>query len=431
MHEDAALNTDLLKDELGLRRLPHQRLGGHRQAARRHVRRQGGALGRTPASTWRWRRTTSARSSPRSPARSAPGDVVAGAGRRRGPPDPDAEVRARAVRRPVRGPLAGGGRRVPTSTARSPARRSRESQVLLKNADDLLPLARGHRASTSPAPTPTTWATRRAAGRSRGRAARATPRRARRSSRASAGAPGAAVTFSEDASAPVGDAQVGVVVVGETPYAEGVGDVGNNGKSLSLSAADRAAIDTVCARSTCVVLVVAGRPQLVTDQLDADRRARRVAGCRAPRARASRTSCSATQPFTGRLPGQLAGDRRAGAGQRRRRHLRAAVPVRLGAAHRRAARPADGRSSRPCPTGTREDAVQAVLDAPVWDGDALDPARTTQAVRLLATAAAELDGTDRDTAAAAGVVVSLRPRPRAGRLGCRRRRRPPPTPSTR
>ena len=40
---------------------------------------------------------------------------------------------------------------------------------------------------------------------------------------------------------------VGVVVVGETPYAEGVGDVGN-GHDLELSAADKAAVDKVCAR---------------------------------------------------------------------------------------------------------------------------------------------------------------------------------------
>ncbi|MFG6503020.1 glycoside hydrolase family 3 N-terminal domain-containing protein [Microbacterium sp. P05] len=78
-------------------------------------------------------------------------------------------------------------------------------------------------------------------------------------------APDATFTFSKDASAPIGDAEVGVVVVGETPYAEGQGDVGNNGKSLSLSAADQNAIDTVCAAVECVVLVVSGRPQLVTD----------------------------------------------------------------------------------------------------------------------------------------------------------------------
>jgi beta-glucosidase len=39
-------------------------------------------------------------------------------------------------------------------------------------------------------------------------------------------APGAQVTFSEDASAPAAGNDVGIVVVGETPYAEGFGDVG-------------------------------------------------------------------------------------------------------------------------------------------------------------------------------------------------------------
>ncbi len=81
-------------------------------------------------------------------------------------------------------------------------------------------------------------------------------------------APGAAVTYSKDASAPMSGQDVGIVVVGETPYAEGVGDVGNNGHTLDLSAADRAAIDRVCgAIAKCVVLVVSGRPQLVTDKL--------------------------------------------------------------------------------------------------------------------------------------------------------------------
>ncbi|WP_233618027.1 glycoside hydrolase family 3 protein [Actinomadura sp. WAC 06369] len=75
------------------------------------------------------------------------------------------------------------------------------------------------------------------------------------------------VTYSADASAPVDGADVGVVVVGETPYAEGVGDVGN-GHTLNLSAADRANVEKVCAAvGTCVVLDVAGRPQIVTDLL--------------------------------------------------------------------------------------------------------------------------------------------------------------------
>ncbi|MFI5978711.1 carbohydrate binding domain-containing protein [Streptomyces sp. NPDC051452] len=77
---------------------------------------------------------------------------------------------------------------------------------------------------------------------------------------------GGDVTYSKDASAPTGGYDVGVVVVGETPYAEGVGDVGN-GHSLKLSAADQAAVDKVCAAMRCAVLVVSGRPQLVGDRL--------------------------------------------------------------------------------------------------------------------------------------------------------------------
>ncbi|MGW2777498.1 glycoside hydrolase family 3 protein [Streptomyces olivaceoviridis] len=78
---------------------------------------------------------------------------------------------------------------------------------------------------------------------------------------------GGNVTYSKDASAPTSGYDVGVVVVGETPYAEGVGDVGN-GHSLSLSAADQAAVDKVCAAMKCAVLIVSGRPQLVGDRLD-------------------------------------------------------------------------------------------------------------------------------------------------------------------
>jgi len=77
---------------------------------------------------------------------------------------------------------------------------------------------------------------------------------------------GSAVTWSKDATAPTGGHDVGVVVVGETPYTEGVGDVGN-GHDLALSAADRAAVDTVCGAMKCAVLVVSGRPQLIGDQL--------------------------------------------------------------------------------------------------------------------------------------------------------------------
>jgi beta-glucosidase len=93
-------------------------------------------------------------------------------------------------------------------------------------------------------------------------------------------APQATVTFSEDASAPTAGADVGVVVVGETPYAEGYGDIGGpewpfaspaqqEEKSLSLLPGDQQVVDEVCsAIDTCVVLIVSGRPQVLTDQLN-------------------------------------------------------------------------------------------------------------------------------------------------------------------
>ncbi|MFI1565654.1 glycoside hydrolase family 3 protein [Streptomyces sp. NPDC020490] len=79
-------------------------------------------------------------------------------------------------------------------------------------------------------------------------------------------AAGGDVTYSKDASAPTAGYDVGVVVVGETPYAEGVGDVGN-GNDLELTAADKAAVDKVCAAMKCAVLIVSGRPQLIGDRL--------------------------------------------------------------------------------------------------------------------------------------------------------------------
>ncbi len=94
-------------------------------------------------------------------------------------------------------------------------------------------------------------------------------------------APQAQVTYSADASAPTAGSDVGVVVVGETPYAEGFGDVGGpvwpwgtpeqrEEKSLSLQPGDRAVVDRVCAAiARCVVLIVSGRPQVVGDRLDA------------------------------------------------------------------------------------------------------------------------------------------------------------------
>src|SRR5450830_1410280 len=88
----------------------------------------------------------------------------------------------------------------------------------------------------------------------------------------------ASVTYSLDATAPVHKGDFGIVVVGETPYSEGFGDVGgplwaydpgDNGvarrvKDMQLSAADKAAVDKVCsAAAKCVVVVVSGRPLIL------------------------------------------------------------------------------------------------------------------------------------------------------------------------
>jgi beta-glucosidase len=73
------------------------------------------------------------------------------------------------------------------------------------------------------------------------------------------------VTFSPDGSGAAG-ADVGLIVVGETPYAEMQGDR----EDLSLSAADLAAIRTVRAAGVpAVVVVISGRPMILGDALDA------------------------------------------------------------------------------------------------------------------------------------------------------------------
>ncbi len=79
---------------------------------------------------------------------------------------------------------------------------------------------------------------------------------------------GAEVTFSADASGAAG-ADVGVVVIGEAPYAEGFGDA----VDLSLDEADRAAVAAMKAAGIpVVVVVVSGRPLIlgqVLEQADA------------------------------------------------------------------------------------------------------------------------------------------------------------------
>ena len=207
-----------------------------------------------------------------------------------------------------------------------------------------------------------------------------------------AASPGAEVTYSADASAPMDGADVGVVVVGEPPYAEGIGDVGNNGRSLELPAADRAAIDAVCGAMECVVLVVAGRPQLVTDRLDA---IDALVASWLPGSEGAGVAdvLFGDVPFTGRLPISWPA-------------TADGVPVNVGDATYAPAYAygwglrTDAQRARLADVvealepGAQRDAVQAVLDADVWDGDTLAgaPQSTTQAVRLLTTAAGTFDG---------------------------------------
>ncbi|MGW7671236.1 glycoside hydrolase family 3 protein [Streptomyces sp. NPDC054775] len=139
-----------------------------------------------------------------------------------------------------------------------------ESQVLLKNANGVLPLKKSQKVYVAGSNADDlgnqtggwtiTWQ-----GASGDHTQGTTVLQAMRGA-------GGDVTYSKDASAPLNGYDVGVVVVGETPYAEGVGDVGN-GHSLQLSAADQAAVDKVCGAMKCAVLIVSGRPQLIGDRL--------------------------------------------------------------------------------------------------------------------------------------------------------------------
>ncbi|MFI6876448.1 glycoside hydrolase family 3 protein [Streptomyces sp. NPDC050400] len=150
---------------------------------------------------------------------------------------------------------------------RAAARRAAaESQVLLKNAGGVLPLKKSQKVYVAGSNADDlgnqtggwtiTWQ-----GQSGNVTDGTTILQAMRKA-----APDTTVAYSKDASAATDGYDVGVVVVGETPYAEGVGDVGN-GNDLELTAADKAAVDKVCGAMKCVVLMVSGRPQLIGDRL--------------------------------------------------------------------------------------------------------------------------------------------------------------------
>ncbi len=125
------------------------------------------------------------------------------------------------------------------------------------------------------------------------------------------------VVYSETAATPVPRGATGIVVVGETPYAEGFGDVGGPqwaydpgdhgvarpAQTMRLSEADTRAVETVCSRArSCTVVVVSGRPMEIPPSL-----LRRIDGLVAswlPGSEGAGVSdvLFGSRPFTGKLP---------------------------------------------------------------------------------------------------------------------------------
>ena len=109
---------------------------------------------------------------------------------------------------------------------------------------------------------------------------------------------------------------VGVVVVGETPYAEGFGDVGGPQwalrprrrrqaapvKDMQLSRRGQAAVDRVCAGPRCVVLVVSGRPLIIDPQQLATIDALVASWLPGTEGAGVADILFGTRPFTGKLP---------------------------------------------------------------------------------------------------------------------------------
>ena len=125
------------------------------------------------------------------------------------------------------------------------------------------------------------------------------------------------VTYSADASARIRRSDVGVIVVGETPYSEGFGDVGgprwgfdpgDGGvlrpvKDMQLSAQDKATVDKVCdAARKCVVVIVSGRPLIVDPPRLAKIDALVAAWLPGSEGAGVADTLFGAQPFTGKLP---------------------------------------------------------------------------------------------------------------------------------
>src|SRR3954453_13304919 len=127
----------------------------------------------------------------------------------------------------------------------------------------------------------------------------------------------ATVTYSADAAAPVPHGATGIVVVGETPYAEGFGDVygpqwaydpGDHNvprpvKDMQISTADKAAIDKVCAAAArCVIVIVSGRPLIIDPAVQAETDAIVAAWLPGSEGTGVADDLFGERPYTGRLP---------------------------------------------------------------------------------------------------------------------------------
>ena len=144
----------------------------------------------------------------------------------------------------------------------------RQSLVLLKNERKTLPHLQADRpASTSAARAPTTSATSAAAGPSPGRASSGDVTTGGTTILAAiknAVSRNTQVTFSKDGTDAAG-AAIGVVVIGEKPYAEGWGDRAD----LSLAKEDVEAVANMKqAGIPVVVILVSGRPMIVNEVLE-------------------------------------------------------------------------------------------------------------------------------------------------------------------
>ncbi len=120
---------------------------------------------------------------------------------------------------------------------------------------------------------------------------------------------GGPVTFSEDASAEIPGDAAGIVVVGETPYAEGPGDYNgptwapNGIQTMTFSDSDRAAIETVCAAAaSCTVVVVSGRPMIIPPDLLSQIDALVEAWLPGSEGAGVADTLFGLQPYTGKLP---------------------------------------------------------------------------------------------------------------------------------